>query len=285
MITNDQVQAFWEAQPLGTAIIDAHPGTPEFYRIFDALREADDCEPYYLSNRIHGYEDAKGVRVLDVGCGNGYVLSRYARNGALVAGVDITHMARELTVRRFEFEGLPCDVRETDGDSLPFDDDSFDIVCSMGVLHHIEDPAPMVREIFRVLRPGGRLIMMLYYTNSWKRRVVLPLKWLLLSRYRGRPFQELLNANDGEGCPWVRTYSRGEARDLLAAFEGHSFALNQLSWRQLFLVPGLGSALSRVLPRASNSWPAKVMGWNLYISARRPMGSGEHRQEKDIGTG
>jgi SAM-dependent methyltransferase len=285
VITNEQVQAFWESQPLGAAMIDADPGTPEFYRVFDALREADNCEPYELSNRIHGYEDAHGLRVLDLGCGNGYVLSRYARNGAHVAGVDITSMARELTVRRFEIEGLPCDVRETDGDTLPFDDESFDIVCSMGVLHHIEDPVPMVGEIFRVLRPGGRLIMMLYYTNSWKRRIVLPLKWLLLSRYRGRPFQELLNANDGDGCPWVRTYSRDEARDLLGAFEDHSFELNQLSWRQLFLVPGLGTAFARVLPPASSSWPAKAMGWNLYINARRPNRPGAGKQENDIGKG
>lgn len=271
MISNEQVRSFWEDNPVAAAAVDAVPGTPEFYRVFDALREADDCEPHPLSNRIHGYEDAAGLRVLDVGCGNGYVLSRYARYGAEVAGVDLTQTARQLTARRFEIEGRPCDVRKTDGDRLPFDNHSFDIVCSMGVLHHIADPAPMVTEIYRVLRPGGRIIMMLYHTNSWKRRLVLPLKWLLLSRYRGRPFQELLNANDGEGCPWVRTYTRGEARDLLGAFEDHTFELNQLSWKQLFLVPGLGNALARVLPPASSSWPAKTMGWNLYICARRPL--------------
>jgi SAM-dependent methyltransferase len=270
VISNDQVRSFWEDNPVAASAVDAAPGSPEFYRAFDALREADDCEPYALSNRIHGYENAQGLRVLDVGCGNGYVLSRYARHGAEVAGVDLTATARELTARRFEIEGLTCDVRATDGDSLPFGDGHFDIVCSMGVLHHIEDPAPMVREIHRVLRPGGQLIMMLYYTNSWKRRVILPLKWLLLSRYRGRPFQELLNANDGEGCPWVRTYTRGEARDLLAAFEDHTFELNQLSWKQLFLVPGLGNALGRVLPPSSECWPARAIGWNLYIHARRP---------------
>lgn len=219
------------------------------------------------------------LRVLDVGCGNGYVLSRYARHGAEVYGVDLTRAARELTARRFEIEGRACELRETDGDTLPFDDQTFDIVCSMGVLHHVEDPGPMMQEMFRVLRPGGRVIMMLYHTNSWKRRVVLPIKWLLLSRYRGRPFQELLNANDGDGCPWVRTYTRDQARQLLADFPDHEILLGQLSWRQFFLVPGLGDALSRVLPPASESWPARAMGWNLYIRARRPMPSGPRTNE------
>ena len=279
MVSNREVQEFWESNPVAATAVDAAPGSPEFYLSFDALREADDCEPYSLSNRIHDYEGAQALRVLDVGCGNGYVLSRYARHGAEVFGVDLTRTARELTARRFELEGRTCALHETDGDSLPFDDQSFDIVCSMGVLHHVEDPTPMVQEIFRVLRPGGRLIMMLYHTNSWKRRVVLPLKWLLLSRYRGRPFQELLNANDGDGCPWARTYTKNQARDLLSAFQDHEFELSQLSWRQLFLVPGLGAALARVLPPSSESWPARTMGWNLNIRARRPMGCGTQTAE------
>lgn len=61
----------------------------------------------------------------------------------------------------------------TDGERLPFDDGAFDIACSMGVLHHIENPRPMISEIRRVLKPGGRIILMLYYLGSWKYHVVL----------------------------------------------------------------------------------------------------------------
>lgn len=270
MVSNAEVRRFWEGNPVAAAAIGHPPGTPEFFARFDALREADDCEPYALSNRIHGYEDARGLRVLDVGCGNGYVLSRYAVQGAKVAGVDITQTALDLTARRFDLLGLPCELARTDGDRLPFEDESFDVACAMGVLHHVEDPRPMLAEMRRVLVPGGRLILMLYHARSWKARVVLPLKWLLLPRYRGRTFQAVVNANDGEDCPLARLYTREEARALLDGFEDVRFDVNQLSWRQLLLVPGLDRLLGPLLPACSTTWFARTLGWNLYVRARRP---------------
>lgn len=250
--------------------IDAEPGSRAFFQAFDALRESEECEPYDFSNRIHGYEASSGLRVLDVGCGNGYVLSRYAMHGAEVFGVDITETALKLTRARFSYLDLPCELKRTDGNELPFESNYFDVVCSMGVLHHIEDPRPMVREIHRVLKPGGKIILMLYYKFSWKACVVLPLKWLIYPEFRGRSFQEVLNANDGKGCPLARVYSRAEAAALLEDFTTPEFELNQLSWKQLFLIPGLGELLKPVLPSCSESLPARLLGWNLYITASKP---------------
>ncbi|MEQ8426906.1 MAG: class I SAM-dependent methyltransferase [Gammaproteobacteria bacterium] len=270
MIRNDQVRQFWEKSPVAAEAINAEPGTPEFYTQFDRLREEDACEPYEFSNKIHGYEASAGLKVLDIGCGNGYVLSRYARNGAEVYGVDITEKALTLTKKRFELMDLPCVLEQTDGDSLPFSDNTFDIVSSMGVLHHIENPSPMVQEIHRVLKPGGRFILMLYYKWSWKTLVVLRLKHLLLPQFRGRSFQDVLNANDGSDCPLAMVYSKTEAAELLENFNNLSFTLNQLSWKQLFLLPGLGNFLGRFLPEQSESLPARVLGWNLYINCFKP---------------
>ena len=73
------VKQFWENNPVAAAGIAAELGTVEYFRAFDAMREEDDCEPYELSERIHGYSSARGLKVLDIGCGNGYVLSQYAR--------------------------------------------------------------------------------------------------------------------------------------------------------------------------------------------------------------
>ncbi len=92
----DDVRAFWERSPLGTADIDAAPGTPEFFARFDAMREAEDCEPLWLQERIYQLSQAPGKRVLDNGCGNGHVLSRFAAAGAEVEGVDITDRAIDL---------------------------------------------------------------------------------------------------------------------------------------------------------------------------------------------
>ena len=88
--------------------------------------------------------------------------------GAKVFGVDITQRAVNLSQKRFELANLPGNFSITDGEMLPFNNNFFDIACSMGVLHHIENPQPMIEEMFRVLKPGGKIILMLYYRFSWK---------------------------------------------------------------------------------------------------------------------
>ena len=73
------VREFWDQNPVAAAAINADQGTREYFAAFDVLRELDDCEPYVFSNMIHGYSEAAGREVLDVGCGNGYVLANYAK--------------------------------------------------------------------------------------------------------------------------------------------------------------------------------------------------------------
>lgn len=271
-ISNAQVREFWERNPVAASAIGAAPGTVEFFRTFDAIREADDCEPYEFSDRIHGYSRSAGKRVLDVGCGNGYVLAQYARHGAEVHGVDLTATAVGLSRRRFELAGLKGQFQSTDGNSLPFPDDFFDIACSMGVLHHIEDPRPMLAEMHRVLKPGGKLILMLYHRYSWKYLVILPLRRLFDPRYRGKTQAQAVNMNDGPDCPLAMVYSKREARRLLAKFADLRFRLNQLSWRQLIVWPWLVNRLTPLLPSCSESIFARHFGWNLYIEAtKRPV--------------
>ncbi len=268
-VSNADVKAFWEANPVAAEGISARPGSPEFFRALDALREADDCEPWPFSNEIHGYSRSAGLRVLDVGWGNGYVLGQYARFGAHVSGVDLTQTAVDLCSARFALDGLKGDFRLTDGERLPFEDGTFDIACSMGVLHHIEDPLPMIAEMRRVLKPGGRIILMLYYRGSWKYHVVLRVKRLIDPRYRGKSQAEALNMNDGQNCPLAKVYSRAQARELLSGFVDRRFELNQLSWRQFLLVPGLDRLLKPILPPANRSILARKMGWNLYVTATK----------------
>lgn len=264
------VKEFWENNPVAAAGIAAELGTAEYFRSFDAMREEDGCEPYALSEKIHGYSSARGLKVLDVGCGNGYVLFQYARNGAEVTGVDLTATAIDLSRKRFALGGLAGTFVEIDGEHLPFLDDHFDIVCSMGVLHHISTPQTIVDEIYRVLKPGGRLIVMLYHRNSWKNLVLLRVRRLLDPKFRGKSQQEALNMNDGDECPLALVYSREEARRLFHRFTDIEFSLTLLSWKQFFMLPPLVSLAERFLPPSSGSWPARLMGWNLNIHAHKP---------------
>jgi len=264
----DDVCAFWERSPLASADIGADPGTPEFFATFDALREAEDCEPPWLQERVYRLAQAAGKRVLDIGCGNGYVLSRYAKAGAAVQGVDITDRAVEISQHRFSSMGLTGTFTRINGQVLPFDDGAFDVVASMGVLHHVPDPDPLVEEAYRLLKPGGEMIIMLYYRYSWQYQVLMRMKRLALPSHRGRSQADAVNMVDGAENPLGRVYSRVQARALLerTGFRATFCEVHQISWRQLLLVPPLAKLASALLPPAGRT-SLRALGWNVYVRA------------------
>jgi SAM-dependent methyltransferase len=266
---NTTVKNFWEKNPVAAKDVAAEKGTLEFFQKFDALREAPNCEPPDFSNKIHGFDSSAGKKVLDVGCGNGYVLSRYAAQGATVHGLDLTEQALALSRKRFDLVGLKGAFELTDGDKIPCADDSFDVVCSMGVLHHIADPRPMIREMQRVLRPGGQLILMFYHKNSFRNAVAFRLrKYVGPPIYRGKDLQVIRNMNDGADCPLALVYSKAEVSALLSDFfHDLRFTINKLPYEELFLSWRLGARLAGFLPSPSESFLARRWGWNLYVKA------------------
>ncbi len=158
------VRGYRECNPSGREIGSRPPGTLEYFAYYDRLREAN--EPLPFSSALHEYEAFAGKRVLDIGSGNGYVLSKYAGAGARVQGVDLTRTAIQLCRKRFALTRLRGDFLVGNAERLPFRDEAFDCVCSMGVLHHTPNTERAVSEVFRVLRPGGRVILMFYHRNS-----------------------------------------------------------------------------------------------------------------------
>jgi SAM-dependent methyltransferase len=98
-----------------------------------------------------------GERVLDVGCGTGVVAVTAARLGAKVTGLDLTPALLERARENASIAGLDIEFIEGDAEALPFPDASFDVVLSQ--FGHIFAPRPAVavREMLRVLKPGGRI--------------------------------------------------------------------------------------------------------------------------------
>src|ERR1700730_12140323 len=109
--------------------------------------------------RKHG-----GEKVLEVGCGTGADLLQFTKHGALATGVDLT--TKHVELARIRVGNLAV-VHEADARHLPFEDESFDYVYSHGVLHHCDEQEQVVREIFRVLRPGGRFNVHVYASWSY----------------------------------------------------------------------------------------------------------------------
>ena len=254
----DSVRAFWEANPVAAASIDAPLGSPEFFAAYDRQRQRN--ESVEFSRRLHEFDRFKGKKALDVGCGNGYVLSRYAAAGGEVYGVDITSKAIELTEKRFQLASLRGEFRIAEAEDLPFADQTFDCVTCMGVLHHVPDTERSLAEIRRVLKPGGQLIMMVYHRNSVLYRFRFPLDSLLTRR----PIQQLVNEVDGIGNQKGDVYSRGELRSLLADFESVTVEVGLL---QPWMVMRRGH---RFIP---SSWLRpfeRRFGWFIYAKARKP---------------
>jgi 2-polyprenyl-3-methyl-5-hydroxy-6-metoxy-1,4-benzoquinol methylase len=102
-----------------------------------------------------------GSRVLDVGCGIGdFCLLLAQRHPAVtVVGVDPNKGLLQDAARRADDAGLAIEFRDGDGAALPFDDDSFDVVTVERTLQHVADPTAVVREMARVTRPGGTVLL------------------------------------------------------------------------------------------------------------------------------
>jgi SAM-dependent methyltransferase len=253
----ESIRKFWEANPLAVAAIEDPPGTSEFFRRYDQLREAN--ESVEFSYKLHEYRENAGRKVLDIGCGNGYVASRYAREGADTFGIDLTEAAVRLSRQRFDLLGLKGGFATASAEELPFANETFDCVCSMGVLHHTPDPERAIKEIHRVLKPGGRVILMLYHRDS----ALYQVRFRLEALGTKKPRHQLVNEVDGAGNPKGDVYSRRQAVKLLRDFQRHELQVGLL--RPWMVVP----RGSRFIPQWFLRPFDRRWGWFLYAKAMK----------------
>src|SRR5919202_4692853 len=128
----ERVRAFWQANPCGVKFADAAPGTRLFYERVEEHRYRKEWHIPAAAD----FSSARGLRVLEVGCGLGTDGAQFAKAGARYSGIDLTDAAVELARRRFELFNLPGTFRVADAEQLDFPDNSFDLIYSHGVLHH-----------------------------------------------------------------------------------------------------------------------------------------------------
>ncbi len=207
--------------------------------------------------------------VLEIGCGTGVHARLLAAAGAHVTAVDLTPTAVDLTKRRLELAGLDADVREADAESLPFANGSFDFVWSWGVIHHSESTDRAIAEIARVLRPGGRLALMVYHRSS----ITFWVNYVLFrgvfggGLLRERP-DELANRwSDGV---IARHYTRASlTRALSPWFDGvETQVMGQMS-EAVPLPARLRGRIARLAPQSVQRALLRRYGWFLVGTARR----------------
>lgn len=215
---NEAVRAYWEREPCGTgrAVVgDAAEGTREWFERIEEQR-------YRVEPVIHGlaqFTRYHGRRVLEIGIGAGTDHLQWARAGAECYGVDLTEAAVELTRARLAMYGFRSKLERVDAEVLPFGDDWFDVVYSWGVIHHVEHPERVIREIRRVLKPGGLFLGMMYGRHS----VAALRLWVTYALLRGQPWRSVSEVISRHvESPGTRAYTVRELRELFAEFRAFS---------------------------------------------------------------
>jgi SAM-dependent methyltransferase len=240
-----------------------------FYRWNEPLRT--EGGPF---GRIFDYEQYRDRPVLEVGCGMGCMAMNWAQRGARMTAVDLNPVAVAQTRRRFELFGLSGDIREVDGEVLPFDDASFAFAYSWGVLHHTPGITRAVDELFRVMVPGGRIGLMLYHRNSILYRYSIGYQEGLVSAERLFLDELELASRYGDGAreegnphTWPVT-QREVRRDLMPKFEDVKIEVFGTD------VPDLLDTwfprLSKIMTRGMVQALACRWGWSLWITGRKP---------------
>jgi ubiquinone/menaquinone biosynthesis C-methylase UbiE len=105
---------------------------------------------------------------LEIGVGNGSHAMLLAQNAKEFFGIDITEYAVRSTIKRMEIFGIHnANIQQMNAEKLEFPNDYFDFVWSWGVIHHTADTNTVLKEIYRVLKPGGSATIMVYYRSFW----------------------------------------------------------------------------------------------------------------------
>lgn len=210
------MKSYWEGKPCGASVGTSPLYSLEFFEEIERSRYEN--EPF-----IHSFAQFtrwREKRVLEIGCGAGTDSLQFARAGAELHSIDLTSAAVELTRRRLEVYGLDGEIRIADAENLPFPENNFDLVYSWGVLHHTPDTQKALAEVHRVLKCGGRFVIMLYNRHS-----LVSLHLYLNHALRaGRPFRtfKYLLANYMESAG-TKAYTRRELRKMFCRFREVSF--------------------------------------------------------------
>jgi ubiquinone/menaquinone biosynthesis C-methylase UbiE len=279
------IKEFWTTHPCGDHLVGGLDGSfageyEEFFKAYDEWRYTTE---YHIPSCLDDLHVA-GKSVLEIGLGQGAESEQLIRRGATWSGVDLTSEAVHRTETRLRLRGLDfAEIRQGSVLDLPFDNDQFDLVFSHGVLHHVPDIHGAQREIYRVLKPGGELVVMLYARHSLNYQVAIrivrragllaayPLWQLGAIKPRGMLAEHLQRAKaagllqylelesfthrstDGPANPYARVYSRHELQ--------RAFPLFRLVRAQKHYAHAPPLALGKARRSAQFQ---RLLGWHLW---------------------
>jgi ubiquinone/menaquinone biosynthesis C-methylase UbiE len=249
----DAIERYWNARIHDLEMTDRPVGSLEFFEDLDEYR----FDKLRYLPRLVDFTAYRGRTLLEVGCGIGTDLVRFARGGALVTGIDLSETAIELARKNFQLHGVAAeDLRVANAEALPFADDSFDVVYGHGVVQYTADPERLLRECCRVLRPGGEAIFMVYNRISWLNALSKLMKVSL----------------EHDDAPVLRKFSIGEFKRMLAPFSDVRIVPERFPVKSRLHKGWKGAAFNTLFVGTFNAVPRPLVrrfGWHLMAFAKK----------------
>jgi ubiquinone/menaquinone biosynthesis C-methylase UbiE len=240
------VRTYWE-QHIHDLEITKHPvGSRGFF---------DDLDQYHFEKlhhllRLVDFDGWRGRQVLEVGCGAGVDLARFAKGGADVTGVDVAASAIALARANFDQQQLRGRLEVADAERLPFADAAFDLVYAHGVVQYTANPQALVDECYRVLKPGGTAIFQVYNRVSWLNALSKVMKVGL----------------EHDDAPVLLKFSAGEFRRLVGRFRDVRIVPERFPVKSRLHGGWKGAVYNGLFVGAFNTLPRSLVqrfGWHL----------------------
>jgi SAM-dependent methyltransferase len=246
------MKRYWDNHPIGVEGFKEPIGSPEFYEKYLAYYDAF----YDYKWKVFQYEKYRGHKVLEIGCGLGIDSVKFANVGAELTCVDLSDTSVRCTQRLLEQFNLQAQVFQGDAEELRFPDESFDVVYAYGVLMLVEDENKALAQIYRVLKPGGEVLVVLYHRWSWY--------WLLV-KLTGTKME-----SDAGDPPINRVHSIKEVRRMFRKFSQVEIRLERFPKRtqrrcgvKASLFNHMFVPVTELIPR----FLLRPFGWHIIVKA------------------
>lgn len=213
---------------------------------------------YIISILDNEIENLKGKSVLEIGCSIGIDALEIAKRGGQVTGIDLSLKSIKLARKYFTLNNYKGDFKVGNAEKLEFDDETFDTIWTVGVIHHTPNIENAIEEILRVLRPGGVAYIFLYYKYGY----------LMF-------FNKILRQNlefQNEDAPIINCYSY---KDIINLVKKHEFFIEEMKivGKPTFTIrKGLKSWFyNNLFVRSWNIFPflSKLFGGGIYVKIKK----------------
>jgi len=270
-VSVNKVKDYWNSRPCNLRHSTAKIGTREYFNQVEARK-------YLVESHIPPFADFeqwRGKKVLEIGCGIGTDTINFARAGAEVTAVDLSSKSLELARKRAEVFGFSDRIKffEANAEKLSefVDPQVFDLVYSFGVVHHSPHPEKIIQQIREnFIDKDSTLKLMVYHRFSWK------VLGILLGYGKGKFWQlDKIIATHSEaqtGCPVTYSYTKKTIKKLL----GKNFEAKEIFVDHIFpyQIPEyikynyVKEWYFRYLPKRIFRMLEKTFGWHLCLTAK-----------------